>query len=188
MPRVPQKEFLKGSRSSWAMATCIHIERQLASELLSSAGRVRSFARGSSMLPTIFPGDTLEIRSAAFDDVRVGDIVLALNGDHLCTHRVVREEVRTERRVLITSGDALPFEDPRPVSENEFLGCVDHIVRGGERFKPETARSAWHALIAGALQHLNSTFARFPQLSWSSRRQASGPSAALSSSRGWGKS
>jgi signal peptidase I len=146
------------------MATWISIRHELAGELLSSAGRVRSVARGASMLPTIFPGDTLEIRSGRFDDVRVGDVVLTRNGDHLCTHRVVREEVQAGRRVLITAGDALPFEDPQPIRENQFLGRVDHIVRGGARFKPEAARAAWRFLLARVLRHSSRRGARFLRL------------------------
>jgi hypothetical protein len=128
------------------------VHQQLAVELLNSAGKVRSVARGASMFPSIRPGDTLEIRRVAFEAVSAGDVILALNGACLCTHRVEREEFRSGRRVLITSGDALPFEDAEPVGEDEFLGRVDYIVREGKRFPPKSARVSWLSSIVQLLR------------------------------------
>jgi len=124
---------------------------ELAVELLSSAGRVRFVARGGSMIPNILPGDTLEISRVSFDAVCAGDVILAGDRDRLWAHRVLREEFRSKRRVLITRGDALRVEDA-PVGEAEFLGRVDFVIRGQRRFRPEIGRLAplFAALLRGS--------------------------------------
>lgn len=129
------------------------IRLELATELLHSAGELRSVARGGSMLPTIFPGDTLEIRRQRFENATAGDIVLAVIRGHLCTHRVVRQEFRLGRRVLITRGDSLPLEDPDPVTADRFLGSVEFIVRRDRRFRPGKSRAALGPILQKILQH-----------------------------------
>ncbi len=130
------------------MSCSSEIRLELATELLKSAGQIRSVVRGGSMLPTIFPGDTLEIRQQYFEHATLGDVVLAMNRGHLCTHRVVREEFRANRRVLITRGDSLSFEDPDPVREEEFLGRVEFVIRRGRRFRTEMR----HGCVSSAVQ------------------------------------
>jgi signal peptidase I len=104
------------------------------------------------MLPAILPGDTLEIHRRAFGQIRTGDVVLATTHGHLCTHRVAREEVRCGRRVLITRGDALLMEDGQPVGEGDFLGCVEFVVRRGQRFRPEMNTDLIHYALRALLR------------------------------------
>ena len=104
------------------------------------------------MLPTIFPGDTLEIRPQRFEQVNTGDIVLASSHGNPCAHRVVREEFRYGRRVLFTRGDALPFEDAQPVKEADFLGVVAFILRRGRRFRPALSSSPSHTVLRALLR------------------------------------
>ncbi|MGH9736249.1 MAG: hypothetical protein ACRD8A_16880 [Candidatus Acidiferrales bacterium] len=132
------------------------IHRELAVELLHSAGEIRSIARGGSMLPTIFPGDGLKIRKQRFEQAKAGDVVLAINRGHLCTHRVVREELRPGGRVLITRGDSLPFEDPDPVRKEDFLGSVEFVVRRDRRFCPEAGHGVVRSILRMLLQRSTS--------------------------------
>lgn len=108
------------------------IRCQLAIELLESGSMLCPLARGTSMLPAIFPGDLAEIRRTAFERARMGDVIVAARSGALQGHRVVREECRAGRRVLITRGDGAAFED-YPVSEEEYLGRVECIIRRGRR-------------------------------------------------------
>lgn len=135
------------------MPISVDLTAELAAEILNASGGVRSVARGASMLPSIFPADTLEIRARNFDEVRAGDVVLAMNGDQLYTHRVVREELRCGERVFITRGDALRFEDRQPVGRNDFLGCVELVVRRGRRFPPQLNRNPFHSGLRLLLRH-----------------------------------
>jgi signal peptidase I len=149
------------------VAIGVDLTVELAAEILSATGSVRSVARGASMLPSIFPGDVLEIRTREFDKVRVGHVVLAMNGGHLCTHRVVREEVRCGERVLVTRGDALRFEDRQVVSAHEFLGCVELVVRRGRRFRPHLNGNRFHSALRLAVSrssHARNFVVRFNSL------------------------
>lgn len=66
---------------------------ELAAEVLRSFGELRFRANGSSMLPAVWPGDMLLVRSQDAAAVVPGDIVLFGRGGRLFAHRVV--EVRS---------------------------------------------------------------------------------------------
>ena len=59
----------------------------LAAELLRGGGTVHLKAWGTSMLPSVWPGDLLTIQSAADDEVVPGDIVLVLRDNRFFVHR-----------------------------------------------------------------------------------------------------
>lgn len=126
---------------------------ELAAEILKAGGCVRLVARGFSMLPAIFPGDTLEIRARKFENVRVGDVVFARNQDRMRIHRVVRETVRHGERAVITRGDALRSDDEQSVSSQDLVGCVGFILRRGRRLHPVLSSNPFHSAIRFVLQH-----------------------------------
>lgn len=102
---------------------------EIAAETLRSFGSLRLQVTGHSMLPFIWPGDTLVIKQCGFADIATGDIVLYCRQDRLFAHRVLRIIGATEKQ-LINQGDALPNQDA-PVSSAELLGRVSQIVRSG---------------------------------------------------------
>jgi hypothetical protein len=108
---------------------------ELAGEVLRSFGKLHFAATGWSMLPSVWPGETLVIERLTHQHVRVGDVVLVGREGKLCAHRVVSIEAASavdgfEAR-LITQGDALSCPD-RPVMERELLGLVAYVIRGGK--------------------------------------------------------
>jgi signal peptidase I len=110
---------------------------ELACEVLRSFGGLRFSATGWSMLPAIFPGDTLVVERVSGDQVKVGQVVLVGRDGRLCAHRVVSREIVSKEedsgnphRRWITQGDAMPIPDP-PVKENELLGRVNYVIRAG---------------------------------------------------------
>jgi hypothetical protein len=126
----------------------------LAVEVLQSLGWLRLRATGSSMLPTLWPGDLLTIRSQSLQQVEPGDIVLWTRGGRFFVHRVVRKS-STGAAWVVTRGDSMPAEDPAAAGE-ELLGKVVEIRRNGRpialghRLSP----SAWvaaHVLRRSAL-------------------------------------
>jgi hypothetical protein len=106
----------------------------LAAEMLRAGRTVHLTLRGTSMLPSLWPGDLLTIESAASDEVVPGDIVLVMRDNRSFAHRLV------ERRVqhcpsLITKGDAVRSNDP-PVARSEVLGRVACVRRSNRSFVP----------------------------------------------------
>jgi len=104
---------------------------ELASEVLRSFGKLRFAATGWSMLPSVWPGDTLVLEHVGKDQVGVGDLVLVGRDGKLCAHRVVATAGDAENRRWITQGDALPLPD-RPVAGPELLGRVAYLIRAGK--------------------------------------------------------
>ena len=92
---------------------------------------------GSSMLPTLRPGDRMVVRRREFSEMQAGQIVLYSRGGWLVAHRVVRRAAGPDGECLITRGDSL-LQDDSPVQESEVLGVVVSIERGGGRqVRPE---------------------------------------------------
>jgi signal peptidase len=120
---------------------------ELAAEVLRSFGTLRFPATGWSMLPAVWPGDTLVVECVSSDQVRVGDVVVVGRDGRLCGHRVISMVQDPENRRWITQGDALPVPD-RPVIENELLGRVAYVIREGKRFAVPAELSLVAMLIA----------------------------------------
>jgi len=127
-------------------------KHQLAAEVLRSSGGLRLQATGWSMLPTIFPGDTLMIERADCTDAVEGDIVLCAREDRFAIHRVLDKNADT----ILTRGDAMPRPDP-PVENRDLLGKVTFILRNGKQIVP--ARSLSFPQRAGATLVRRSHFA-----------------------------
>jgi signal peptidase I len=107
------------------------VKCELASEVLRSFGVLRFRATGWSMIPTVWPGETLVVERVTPDQVRIGDIVLVGREGRLCAHRVVSMSDLSGRPQWITRGDAMSASD-RPVGEDQLLGRVTYLIRAGK--------------------------------------------------------
>jgi signal peptidase I len=107
---------------------------ELASEVLRSSGSLRLQVTGWSMLPAVWPGDTLVVERVACDEVSEGDIVLFGRDQRLFAHRVITKP-RTPTEKVLTRGDAMTAVDS-PVSGDELLGKVSFILRNGRCIAP----------------------------------------------------
>jgi hypothetical protein len=96
----------------------------LAAEILASGGAIRLQALGTSMLPTIWPGDVLSIESKPSQEIVPGDIVLVARENRFFIHRLIEKHNAT----WITRGDSLP-QDDAPVAQFQVLGKVSLIHR-----------------------------------------------------------
>jgi signal peptidase I len=119
----------------------------LAAEVLRIWGRLRLRACGTSMLPTLWPGDLLTIRSHAFEQAGPGDIVLYMRAGRLFVHRIVRRSGSGPQAFLITRGDCMPKNDP-PVREAELLGRVTHVRHCGSLMVPTRKLSTSRLIYA----------------------------------------
>jgi len=158
------------------------LQCELAGEVLRSSGSLRLCVTGWSMLPTVWPGDTLLIQPADSNQVCEGDIVLFNSGRRFVAHRVVAigkvaatwgvQTSTVQALTVQTQGDAVPRPDA-PLAASDLLGKVCVILRNGNRIEPgrrlgfsERAVAAWfrHSPIAarvvvrahGMLQKLHS--------------------------------
>jgi len=130
----------------------------LAEEIVRSFGEVRLRVFGTSMAPSILPGDLILIRRASLQEISPGDVVLFLQKGRLFVHRVVDRKVAAtaecpEESCLITRGDRLRHEDP-PVSSSELLGRVVSIERNTR--KVELIAHGSNRLIVRLLQSSDS--------------------------------
>jgi hypothetical protein len=82
----------------------------LAVESLLASGRVRLQVHGESMLPTLWPGDLVEISSCSVDEVLPGEIVLALREGRFFLHRFLG---RSQTNRFLLRGDSMPRPDPQ---------------------------------------------------------------------------
>lgn len=126
----------------------------LTEEIVRTFGEVRLRVYGTSMAPSILPGDIVSIAQANLENVAPGEVVSFLQGGRLFVHRVVRCDAPAKDQLadasqLITRGDRLQHEDP-PVSGTELLGRVVDVERGGRKVKLLPQRS--NSLIARLLQ------------------------------------
>jgi len=131
------------------------VKCELAGEVLRSFGRLRLQVTGWSMLPSIWPGDTLLLERVPTDGIAEGDIILFGRDRRLFAHRVVRV---CGVRGILTQGDAMTQMD-LPVRENEFLGRVSSIVRNGRLVEPRRSLSFGERVVA-AMVRRSGTVAR----------------------------
>ncbi len=129
-----------------AMTPREQVRLDLATEVLRRFGQVRFVAHGSSMIPSIYPGDLLIARSTAIADVCPGQIILCSREGRFWTHRVTRKWREGERYIFATRGDALADEDPY-LEEGQMLGRVTSIVRYGKPVQLPRINSFWTKLL-----------------------------------------
>lgn len=125
---------------------------EIAVEALLSFGSIRLRATGHSMLPAIWPGDTLMINHCKISQIVPGNVVLCSRQNRLWAHRVVRIISDAGSPQLITQGDSLPNPDP-PISSSELLGRVPEIIREGQCIRPLAIPAGAARYVANLLRH-----------------------------------
>src|SRR5512147_1904858 len=114
---------------------------ELALEGLALHGVLRFRAGGVSMLPTLVPGDLLEIESATPADLVRGDIVLFSRDGALFAHRVIALDSATAS--FTTRGDSMGTCDSD--QNRVLLGRVTSVERNGHKRSP-SRRLGWIAM------------------------------------------
>jgi hypothetical protein len=127
--------------------TAAAVKCDLASEVLQSFGTLRFTATGWSMLPAVWPGDTLVVERISPDQVQMGEVVLVGRDRRLCAHRLVSRVEGSRNPRWITQGDAMSAPD-RPVSGSELLGRVTSVIRAGKLITLPAEMSMAAKLIA----------------------------------------
>jgi hypothetical protein len=126
----------------------------LAAEVLQSTGNLQLRASGISMLPTLWPGDCLNIQAHSCEQAQPGDLVLYARNGRLFIHRVMRKCRIGEENLLIARGDCMTEDDP-PVRERDLLGKITAIHRHNTRIVPGRKVSSARLFTAWMLCHWN---------------------------------
>jgi hypothetical protein len=124
------------------------VRSDLAAESLRLSGTLRIRVTGWSMLPTIWPGDTIVVNTADDNQIVAGDIALFRRNNDFFVHRVIGKSAPME---VLSRGDCMPQPDP-PFASSELLGKVQFIVRGEKRIEPSRNVSASRRAVAGLLR------------------------------------
>jgi hypothetical protein len=105
------------------------LKQELTLDVLRQHGRCRLQVSGTSMLPTLWPGDTVSIEGRPLSELGVGDIVLYERCGRLFLHRLVALPAERFPGRLVTRGDSMPHADPA-VRVEGVLGVLVEVRRG----------------------------------------------------------
>ena len=132
---------------------------------------VRLRVHGESMLPTLWPGDVVEIASCSLQDLRPGEIVLARREGRLFPHRLVAP---CTPNGFLLRGDSMPGPDPLFSSE-ALLGRLVGSANQGRVGSAPALRPGFGVKWSRALGMLfcHCSVARRLALKLHSRRKAS---------------
>ena len=144
----------------------------LAAQTLRAGSSIRLQVMGSSMLPSIWPGDVITIDKVLVDEMVPGDIVVCERDARFFVHRLMGMSESTDGIRWETRGDSLPQNDP-PFSESHLLGRVSHILRGDRAIIPKPTRSSLTRFLSWMICHLDS--ARNLALRLHALRKSTGP-------------
>ena len=122
------------------------VSRELVAEVARTHGEVRLKVTGTSMLPSVFPGDILTVRRRNAAELRPGQIVLCYRNSELVAHRFVSKSSDG----LLTRGDSLSYHD-QPFHEDQVLGQVVSVLRDGRVVDPSPIW--WRRAAACVLRH-----------------------------------
>ncbi len=96
---------------------------ELAVEVLRSFGELRFRANGSSMLPAIWPGDTLHVSREGATEALPGEIVLFERGGRLVAHRVVEVRRPASGARSRKAGDRSEKLEARSQEQEQITNC-----------------------------------------------------------------
>ena len=106
---------------------------ELSTDLQRLGYSVRFRATGESMHPTIRAGEAITVMPVAPSDLRIADVVLYRTETSVLAHRVLcRQKAAGARGAFLVRGDACSDCD-EPVAEDQILGRVVSVERGGRR-------------------------------------------------------
>jgi signal peptidase I len=127
----------------------------LAREIVRTFGVVRLRVLGTSMVPSILPGDLISVQRADLSEIAPGEIVLYMRDNRFFVHRVVTRAGNQDDPRLITRGDRLLHNDPT-VSSSELLGRVTsvrtHDGRRQREIRSAISVSVWEQIFIQVLR------------------------------------
>lgn len=99
---------------------------ELIADIVRDFGEVCLKVTGVSMIPALWPGDTITVRCHDPAELRCGQIVLYKRGEKLIAHRITS----LHDGFITTRGDSLLQDDPL-MTESDIVGFVMSASRNG---------------------------------------------------------
>ena len=121
----------------------MRLTEELAMSPSKDPGSREIFCRGESMRPLFRPGDRIHFAPCRIEDARQGDVIIFTSpgqGEHIF-HRAVS----TGPDGIRTKGDANPYRDAWGLRQEDIIGRVVSVERGG-RVIPVAGGLAGHLL------------------------------------------
>jgi signal peptidase I len=122
---------------------------ELSCDCLRVFGTLRLRVNGWSMLPTLWPGDTIIVSRTGFSQILPGSIALFRRTDRFFVHRILHKDIA--KKEILSRGDAMPRPDP-PFMSGELVGKVLFIVRNGKQIEPSRHVSLLHRAFAALVR------------------------------------
>ncbi len=119
---------------------------QLIAEVVSASGEAHLKVNGTSMLPSVWPGDVATVKRCGITGLRPGHIVLYSRNGALTAHRLLR----VAGNQLLLRGDSRSSLDP-PVHTDQLVGLVSAVHRNGRFLNPD--QSVQQRILAFMLRH-----------------------------------
>jgi signal peptidase len=109
-------------------------KRGLTAEVLRLHGQCRLQVSGTSMLPTLWPGDTVLIEQRSIYQLCIGDVVMYERDGRFILHRLMClpgtvSEIFSPNPLLIARGDFVPHDD-YPIPADCVLGVLAGVQHG----------------------------------------------------------
>jgi signal peptidase I len=130
------------------MITDAHLQSaccDLVADVARLSGKVQLKVAGASMVPALWPGDLVTVKSCDPSELGPYSIIVFRQNQRLIVHRLMHRE--GDR--IVTRGDARPCLDA-PVAFAEVVGCVESVTRDGRSIDPRL--SLWQKAIAWVLR------------------------------------
>ena len=140
-----------GMAGMYPAESCKDPAFDLTEEVVRKFGSVRLRLMGTSMVPSILPGDLVTIRHAGLNEIYPGEVILFSREGGFAAHRVVTRRGTSAEPYLITRGDRL-LHDDSPVFSSALLGRVESIERNGYRVQTAGRLSIWQRCVARLLR------------------------------------
>lgn len=95
--------------------------------LVSGIFKYQAIAIASnSMQPVFSRGDAVIIEKNDIEDVQEGDIIAIVQNNTIVTHRVVKKNIKNNKIIINTKGDANDSADPYDITKKEYLGKINY--------------------------------------------------------------
>jgi hypothetical protein len=105
-------------------------------KLLTKSGKTTFSAHGTCMYPNVRPGDLLNITPKKVDETRIGEIAVFRRGQNLFGHRIIANGKDDRGFFILTRPDRSDQGNDGPTYDEDLLGIVTTMKRGGSYFDP----------------------------------------------------